>query len=503
MKKKLKLIVFLFILFSVFEKNIYALECQFHYPDTYKTFFIETNANCINLCTYKDKNTKNMSSIIYYNSLPTNPKMSAIVTVSANINVINNFSMYAYPLDKFQSNSSSDHGSEKKYDVIKNGCPKLAVYDTDKGKRTGYTCFNDDINNCNKKGQKYKTNVKFEKAYYNGSWINYKQTVTKMDFDQESTMNLTYNFNDDFKLTLTGNSLYNVLYKESSLKSLVDGIERNYLNKIKEEYSNKKISNAKAMETYLAKLIAEEYKNNNHKIDQAGQRIAEYYIKFKDENVYDVLKKSSGYQAKFDEFKIQYEKAVMDIYFDTLGYKCINPSDEKFTTDSKGNINTCPGKFDAEILNNFLWKDEEMKDIAEDLDINTKGTEIADAMTEATSGKVYNSFKPLQLETETLEYNCSIFGDVKTKGTTAYYMQLILNILKYAGIVALIGLTIMDFVNATASGDKESFNKALIKAVKRLIYTAVLFLFPIILEFVFELTGLYATGSEDVFCNLQ
>lgn len=83
--------------------------------------------------------------------------------------------------------------------------------------------------------------------------------------------------------------------------------------------------------------------------------------------------------------------------------------------------------------------------------------------------------------------------------STAYYLQTALDILRYVGIAALIVMSIIDYAQAVAQSDADALKNANSKVIKRLMYTVILFVFPIILEFIFELTGIY----DDPFCGLD
>ncbi len=73
----------------------------------------------------------------------------------------------------------------------------------------------------------------------------------------------------------------------------------------------------------------------------------------------------------------------------------------------------------------------------------------------------------------------------------AYWMQWILDVMKYAAIVALLVFVISDFFNAITQNDKDAMIKAGSKAIKRFIYCVLLFFLPIIVKLVMTLFGVY------------
>ena len=99
-----------------------------------------------------------------------------------------------------------------------------------------------------------------------------------------------------------------------------------------------------------------------------------------------------------------------------------------------------------------------------------------------------------QLFDDDIDTDCeSIFGDPTDSQYPAYWMQWILNIMKYVAIAALLILSIVDFIKALVSDDKDSVKKASMTTAKRFIYCVLIFFAPIILDFLMELLGLYGS----------
>ena len=81
--------------------------------------------------------------------------------------------------------------------------------------------------------------------------------------------------------------------------------------------------------------------------------------------------------------------------------------------------------------------------------------------------------------------NCPALGDPTNSQYPAYWLQEILNIMRYVAIVALLVLVTTDFVKAVARNDKD--------ALKRFIYCVILFFVPIIVNFIMNLFGVYGS----------
>ena len=88
---------------------------------------------------------------------------------------------------------------------------------------------------------------------------------------------------------------------------------------------------------------------------------------------------------------------------------------------------------------------------------------------------------------------CSALGDPSNSQYPAFWLQEILNIMKYVAIVALLVLVTTDFVKAVASNDKDALKKAGTTAIKRFIYCVLLFFLPSIISLLMTLFGAYGT----------
>lgn len=87
----------------------------------------------------------------------------------------------------------------------------------------------------------------------------------------------------------------------------------------------------------------------------------------------------------------------------------------------------------------------------------------------------------------------SYFGSPEDPDCTAYWMQWILNIIKYVAIAALLILSTVDFIKALVSNDKDALKKAGVTTAKRFIFCVLLFFLPIIVDFIMSLIGAYGT----------
>ena len=87
----------------------------------------------------------------------------------------------------------------------------------------------------------------------------------------------------------------------------------------------------------------------------------------------------------------------------------------------------------------------------------------------------------------------AILGDPSDVDCPAYWLQWILNVMKYVAIAALIVLSMVDFIKATVSNDKDALKKAGVTAAKRFCFAVILFFLPIIIDYIMSLFGAYGT----------
>lgn len=100
-----------------------------------------------------------------------------------------------------------------------------------------------------------------------------------------------------------------------------------------------------------------------------------------------------------------------------------------------------------------------------------------------------------KLDSSDVKKNCeSVLGDPKDENSFAYYLNQILRMIQYLGPILCGVLTIIEFVKATASQDKELLSKAAKKTIVRVILAMVLFFVPLITNFLFDnVLGWYGT----------
>lgn len=78
-------------------------------------------------------------------------------------------------------------------------------------------------------------------------------------------------------------------------------------------------------------------------------------------------------------------------------------------------------------------------------------------------------------------------------GSPAYYLTFTMNLIKYAGIAATFIFSIIDFLKAITSQDKDLLQKAIKSSSTRLILAVVIFFLPIVIDYILELFGAYGS----------
>lgn len=123
---------------------------------------------------------------------------------------------------------------------------------------------------------------------------------------------------------------------------------------------------------------------------------------------------------------------------------------------------------------------------------------VENVNTEELMGELENFFAGIENEGEIYnKMDCEgLLGNPEDSNALAYWIQWMLNIIKYIAIIALLILSTMDFIKAIVSGDKDALKKASITTIKRFLFAVLIFFLPIIVEVIMKLFGAYGT------CNI-
>lgn len=95
----------------------------------------------------------------------------------------------------------------------------------------------------------------------------------------------------------------------------------------------------------------------------------------------------------------------------------------------------------------------------------------------------------------------SLLGDPNddVKKEPAFFLQKIFDVMKYVAIVLIIVFTYLDFLGTVGSKDDDKLKKSVSKLITRFIICVVIFVLPMILEFVFTMVEIYSPSV----CNIR
>ena len=118
---------------------------------------------------------------------------------------------------------------------------------------------------------------------------------------------------------------------------------------------------------------------------------------------------------------------------------------------------------------------------------------------DGTSERAPGSVEPSKVEISNIEFkesNCeTLLGDTKIKGEPAYYLNFAFNLIKYAAIILLFVLTIIEYAKAVTASNQDAIIKASQTTVKRAIIAAIIFFLPILINFLLRLLGIISTNG--------
>lgn len=93
----------------------------------------------------------------------------------------------------------------------------------------------------------------------------------------------------------------------------------------------------------------------------------------------------------------------------------------------------------------------------------------------------------------------SILGDPNDENSVAWLLQLVLNFIKIIGPILVVVLSSVDFLQIIVKSDDEAMGKARMKLIKRLIFAALLFFVPTLVQAMLDIFGI----TSDPTCGLQ
>lgn len=202
---------------------------------------------------------------------------------------------------------------------------------------------------------------------------------------------------------------------------------------------------------------------------------------------------------------------------ENLSPACNYSSDKLFTLDGKTiGINDYAGSNKVDFTNSYIdnmsdiekycpkegetyssnenYDQEKCEQARKDSNLTVDNAE-QNGQTEEELEKGYGEFKA-QTNIEFNEASCNtLLGDTSVKGEPAYYLNFAFNLMKYAAIVLLLVLTIVEYAKAVASSNQDAIKKATTSTVKRLIIAMIIFLLPILINFVLRLLGIISTNG--------
>lgn len=114
-------------------------------------------------------------------------------------------------------------------------------------------------------------------------------------------------------------------------------------------------------------------------------------------------------------------------------------------------------------------------------------------VTKVTAKEVATSSSVYTLKTVTDARCEGVLGDPNDSDSVAYFLQGLFNVFKFAAPILVLIMTVIEFVKAITSQDKDMITKAGKKTALRLVLAVVLFFVPTILNLALSWLGAYST----------
>lgn len=165
-----------------------------------------------------------------------------------------------------------------------------------------------------------------------------------------------------------------------------------------------------------------------------------------------------------------------------------SPAFDELIAELNNSIKDSAEEFEEDVMNDDSLTDEEKEVLLEASKEIT--SQALNQLAEITS-HINGLFNP----SDVIDDCYKLLGESGEPGTTAYYLQMIFNVMKYIAIVALIVLSTVDYFRAIVEQDPNAFSRINKTTFKRLACCVVLFFFPIILDIFLELIGVSGSSS--------
>lgn len=313
-----------------------------------------------------------------------------------------------------------------------------------------------------------------------GGYVGGDTTWTEAIFLSDSTSTLNDVFKDSNKYQNFEKSTSGLIYNSGAI-----GLERNTGIMTPDSNGNSQGS------TYVDDPTGE-------KTDALAKVKEEYLTKYSCVYVDEANKIALGYT----------ESSSGELYF--KGVRTNNflpPSTSKYTSGLVGEIAgqcanyaiAAQGGYEDKSLYAILRADESSNLKSSDMGI--KVTAVSNVMSNigvgrgGSSGGLPESTDDIVVEDYTYQdMNCyGLLGDPNDANFPAYWVQLALSLMRYAAIIALVGLSISDFVKAITSQNQDALKKAISTTGKRFIFAIMVFFAPIVVELIMNLFNVYGT----------
>ena len=147
---------------------------------------------------------------------------------------------------------------------------------------------------------------------------------------------------------------------------------------------------------------------------------------------------------------------------------------------------------------NDVFDEEECKKLQMQQGSNVNQAETNLGVSEETLKDEYLGFKAdIDLDFDTTKGCESYLGNPKDSANKppAYYLQFAFNLIKYIALILLLVLTIIEYAKAIASSNQDAIKKATMNTIKRIIIAAIIFVLPMLIEFLFKILGIYSSTT--------
>lgn len=219
---------------------------------------------------------------------------------------------------------------------------------------------------------------------------------------------------------------------------------------------------------------------------------SEYQSKSSSGLVYNKFSDGTHYFSDTSNDQHEITSGSLNSCEDYIDVKVSGTNNGKYKYDI---VSSCNDNIDAKCIR---YQNEKLASTI-DSEVNDDGTTNNENAAGVINPDEITELEPSKVEINNIDFQEStcdtLLGDTGNKNDPAYYLNFAFSFIKYAAIILLLVLTIMEYAKAITASNQDAIIKATQVTVKRVIIAVVIFLLPMLINFILRILGIISTNG--------